>query len=119
MTNSRIEEVLERYEDALTALKKEVEDSPIKDSEFNNVSIDKLPVKQVLDVLVARDALQKQLENRDNPAKILVKVSELDRKLREQFKAFSQKICQEEQRKIVIQLKDLQNVCKKPQKKAW
>ena len=118
MTNSRIEEVLERYKVALNALEKALEDSLIKDSEFNKISIDKLSVKQILDVIVARDALQKQLENTDTPAESLVKVSELDRKLREHFKAFSQKICQEERRKILTQLEDLQDICE-PQKKAW
>ncbi len=142
MTNYRIEEILKRYKVALTALEKAVESSLKRGSRFNfnNVpikfwtillkidslagllflreSLEKLSVKQVLDVLVARDALQKQLENTETPAESLVKVSKLDRDLREQFEEFSRKICQDKRRKILTQLEDLQDICE-PQKKAW
>ena len=142
MTNSIIEEILKRYKVALTALEKAVESSLKREARFNfnNVpikfwtillkidclagilflreSLEKLSVEQVLDVLVARDAIQKQLENTETPAESLVKVSKLDKDLREQFEAFSRKICQVERRKILTQLEDLQDVCE-PQKKAW
>ncbi len=106
MTNSEIEKVLARYEVALNALKKALKNSLIYEgSQCNNVSIDKLSVKQVLDVFIARDALQKQLENKDLPVESLVKISELDGELREEFIALSEKISQEERRKILALLK--------------
>ncbi len=140
MANFMIEEILEKYKVALTGFEKAVESSFKKESQFNNIPIkfwtillkidslagilfwreypEQFLVKKVLEVLVARDALQKQLENTETPAESLVKVSKLDRDLRKQFEAFSRKICQDKRRKILTQLEDLQNVCE-PQKKAW
>lgn len=140
--NPRLEDVLERYETALRTFKEAIEKSSkaaVKDSRFNNVPIkfwilllkidclagvlflreffNQLLVKQVLDVLVARDALQKQLEKIETPAEILVKVNGLDRDLREQFE-FSRNISQEKRRKILTELEDLRDVCEPP-KKAW
>lgn len=141
--NPRLEDVLERYETALGTFKEAIEKSSkadVRDSRFNNVPIkfwtlllkidclagvlflrellNQLLVKQVLDVLIARDALQKQLEKIETPAEILVKVSELDRDLREQFEGFSRNISQEGRRKILTELEDLQDVCE-PSQKAW
>ena len=109
--NPRLEVVLERYENALRTLKEAIEKSA-------EITVNQLPVQLVLDVLVARDALQRQLETAETPAESLVKVSELDRGLREQFEALPRKVCQEELRKILTQLEDLRDVCEPP-KKAW
>lgn len=104
-------EVLEHYENTLRTFKEAIEKS-------HKAAINQLSVQQVLDVIVARDALQKQLEEIETPAESLVKVSELDRDLRKQFEALPRKVCQKELRQILTQLDDLRDICEPP-KKAW
>ncbi len=114
MTNSRIEEVLERYVKALTALKQLAEACPTKTGFKKHER-----AWRFLDVIVARDGLQKQLEKTGTPAEILEKVSRLDENLRKQFKEFSRNICQKERGEIFKRLENLRDVCEPPETAWW
>lgn len=104
--------LLEQYKTALINLEEKLKNSA-------EIATSSLSVQVILDVLTVRDALEKQLGDKETPGASLVKVAQLDSRLRKQFKGLSQKISQENLVKILEKLDELCEVAHRPREAWW
>ena len=109
---TELDVLLEQYDTALTNLEEALE----KSAQFQT---NQLSVELVVAVFTVRDALEKQLEEAETPGLSLVKVRELDSRLRKQFQAFAKQLSQENRRNILRQLEDLRDICRPPTAAWW
>ena len=75
-------------------------------------------LQQVVDTVVARDGLQNQLDNAESDAQSLVKISDLDSRLEQQYETLPQKIGREHLSLMVAKLDELRDI-RHPPAKAW
>lgn len=96
LPDAQLERAVERYEKAIAALEAAAED---------------LSVEHILDVLVARDAVQTVLNDKSQPhsGRVIRTVKELDLRLKQQAKYINQ----------VVQLADWQGIVNPPEKHWW
>ncbi len=107
---SQLDSLLERYHNDLKSLEETIKKS-------SSVQREQL-VQKILAVLITRDALQKQLEEVEASAKILLRLSELDSSLRKQITLLSKKVNPKVRRYILTQLEDIRKVSN-PSSELW
>jgi len=102
---------IERYKAALAAFEADIA-QPARNQQSD------LLIQTILEVFLAREALQTQL-NATPSAEALMKVNELDDRLRQQFDRMLPKVHRESRRKALERLENLRDLSKPPETAWW
>jgi tetratricopeptide (TPR) repeat protein len=108
--SNELQNWLTRYETAIKTLEQTTAESKTTDYQ--------VLLQQVVDTVVARDGLQNQLDNAESDAESLVKISDLDSRLEQQYQALPKKLGREHLSPMVAKLDELREI-RHPPAKAW
>ena len=108
----------DKLKEALDCYKKDLSGLEEKTESLKSATVNPSLAESILDVLVARDAVQQELNNAGIPGSSCVEVNELDRRLKEQFHSFHQKISREQRANMVSRLEEFRNL-RYPPKESW
>ncbi|MDJ0718130.1 MAG: hypothetical protein QNJ54_28545 [Prochloraceae cyanobacterium] len=107
----KLESAIGCYKTALSGLEEKTES-------LEPAKVNHSLVQSILDVFIARDALQQELNNGKTPGSSCIKVNQLDRRFKEQFQRLPQKISHQQRAKLVSQLEEFRAL-RHPPREAW